>query len=218
MPAEILTYPGADALAVLERAGTAIREGRVIAFPTETVYGFAARADSNDAVRLLAAVKGRDAGKPFQHLFARVEDAARYGGPLSPIARALAEEFWPGPLTLVLPTTGDATIGMRVPDHPVARAVISFGGVPLAGTSANLAGGPPALTAEAIREEFGDQLALIVDGPPPPRGAASTVVEVRDGAFSILRQGCISREQLESAITHCARRDDPSGTDPGDGA
>ena len=210
MAAEILTYPGADALAVLERAGATIREGRVIAFPTETVYGFAARADDNDAVRLLAAVKGRDAGKPFQHLFACVEDAARYGGPFSPLAGALAEAFWPGPLTLVLPTTGGATIGMRVPDHPVARAVISFGSVPLAGTSANLAGRPPALTAEAIREEFGDRLALIIDGPPPPRGAASTVVEVRDGACNILRQGSLSKERIESAIAPFAPPGEPA--------
>lgn len=204
MPAEILTYPGADAVAVLERAGAAIREGRVIAFPTETVYGLAARADDDDAVTLLAAVKGRGAGKPFQHLFARGEDAARYGGPFSPLARALAEAFWPGPLTLVIPTADGATIGMRVPDHPVARAVISCGSVPLAGTSANLAGRPPALTAEAIREEFGDRLALVIDGPPPPRGVASTVVEVRDGACNILRLGGIARTQIESVVGRCA--------------
>jgi len=210
MPAEILTYPGANAVAVLERAGAAIREGQVIAFPTETVYGLAARADDDDAVTLLAAVKGRDAGKPFQHLFARSEDAARYGGPFSPLARTLAEAFWPGPLTLVIPTADGATIGMRVPDHPVARAIISCGSVPLAGTSANLADHPPVLSAEAIREEFGDRLALIIDGAPAPDGVASTVVEVRDGACNILRPGGIARTQIESAIAHYAPPEGPA--------
>jgi len=200
MPAELLTIYAADEEAAVTRAAMALREGRVIALPTETVYGLAVRADDAEAMARLAAIKGRDANKPFQRLLARVSDAGRYNVALEGPARILAAKLWPGPLTLIVPAAGGGTIGLRVPDHPAAQAILAAADVAVAGTSANLAGGSPCLTAAEVVAQFGEVLALIVDAPPPPRGMVSTVVEVRGGQWRIVREGALSRAEIENAL------------------
>lgn len=210
LPAELLTILSPDEEAVVARVAGSIRDGRVVALPTETVYGLAARADVPEVLARLAAVKGRADDKPFQRLLARVDDVACFAAPLGGAARILAAKFWPGPLTLVVPALVASgrpeekepceMVGLRVPDHPVTQAILAAASVPVAATSANLAGEPPCLTAAEVMARLGGSVAMVVDAPPPPRGVASTVVEVRGDQWRILREGLLTRAEIEEAL------------------
>jgi L-threonylcarbamoyladenylate synthase len=184
--------------------------GGLVAMPTDTVYGVGVALSAQDGLPRLFAAKDRPLDKAIVLLVADIEQAASVGV-LSPAARILAERFWPGGLTLVLPqcpdaglpavlTGGAATIGVRVPDHDCPRAIASILG-PLPVTSANLSGGPDARDAAAVLAQLGDRISLVLDGGAPRGGTPSTVVDCSGDEPRILRAGAISAEDIEAALS-----------------
>lgn len=193
--------------AAVEAAAAAVRRGELVVIPTDTVYGIAADAFSHDAVRALLDAKGRGREMPPPVLVSAVTtlDALAVGIP--EWARALVEEFWPGPLTLVLHQQtslmwdlGDTrgTVAVRMPDDRLALAVLERTG-PLAVSSANLTGRPAAVEADAAEQMLGDAVAVVVDGGPSRGGEASTIVDAT-GDGRVLRRGAISLEQLNAVV------------------
>jgi len=180
-----------------------------VALPTETVYGLAANAEDGLAVRRIFAVKGRPSSHP---LIVHLADAAAWPGWASafpPEAKALAEAFWPGPLTLVLPrgpraldavTGGQDTVALRVPSHPLALEVLRAFGGGVAAPSANRFGGVSPTTAEHVRRDLGEEVALVLDGGPCTVGVESTIVDVSGEAPALLRPGGVSREAVEKVL------------------
>jgi len=201
-----MTQPGNDPAAV-GRAVASLRAGRLALFPTETVYGVGADLFNEAGVDLLYRIKRRPRSRP---LLAHVDDAtmARELVSVWPArAAALAERFWPGPLTLILPraertpmivTAGGPTLGLRCPDHPVVRALIGALGGPIAGTSANEHGEPPASSLDEARRWFPADTVEAVDGPPAPAGTPSTVLLLGEdpGSDRLLRAGPITARML----------------------
>lgn len=183
----------------LARAAELLRAGRIVAFPTETVYGLGARADDPDAVAELRRVKQRPRGKPFSLLIADPEDAERWGV-FAARARAVAEKFWPGPMTLVVPDGQGGTVGLRCPDHHVARELVRRVGSALAAPSANLSGNPPARTGREALADFRGRIAAVLDGGETPGGRASTVVSLCGDKLKILRPGPVTEQQLRAAL------------------
>lgn len=174
----------------------ALRAGRVVAIPTDTVYGLAVDPAAPGATARLFALKGRPADVPVAVLVSDAEQAARLADPVPASARDLMRDHWPGPLTLVLPRrTGvdldlghpPTTVGIRCPDEPLVRRIAAAVG-PLATTSANRHGEPTPPTAAEVAALFGDGVAVVVDGGPRP-GAASTVVDCTGPEPVVLRQG-----------------------------
>lgn len=189
-------------------AAEALQTGQLIGMPTETVYGLAANALNADAVRATFAAKGRPADNPLIVHLASVEDVSSVALEVPDIARRLAAEFWPGPLTLVLPkrpevpdvTTGGLdSVALRVPGHPVARELIRVAGVPVSAPSANPFMGLSPTRAADLDPAILEHVALVLDGGPCEVGLESTVVDVRDGV-RLLRPGHVSREMLENLL------------------
>jgi L-threonylcarbamoyladenylate synthase len=216
--------------AAIAQAVRLLAAGRLVAFPTETVYGLGADADNVDAVRAIFAAKGRPADHPvIVHVTgAEAIDAWASGAPES--ARQLAQAFWPGPLTLVLPrsarahdalTGAQASVGLRCPAHPWARALLAEfsalrgdASAALAAPSANSFGRISPTTAEHVRADLGQKPAgrvdLILDGGPCPVGIESTIVDLSGAAPRLLRHGAITRRQVEETIG-CAVPDAGAG-------
>jgi L-threonylcarbamoyladenylate synthase len=198
----------ADADAI-ERAVALLRAGEVVAFPTETVYGLGADARNPAAVRRIYALKGRPAGHPLiVHLAAAdALDAWARADAVPAAARRLAAHFWPGPLTLVLPrapgvpdevTGGQDTVGLRVPSHPVAHALLAAFGGGIAAPSANRYGRVSPTRAAHVRDEFGDAVPLVLDGGDCELGLESTIVGCLGGELLLLRPGGITHAALEA--------------------
>lgn len=189
----------------LAQASQLLRDGRLVAFPTETVYGLGARADRDEAVAGIFAAKGRPS---FDPLIVHVPDleAAREWAVFDERALALAQACWPGPLTLILPrrpgvsdlvTSGLPSVGIRVPDHPLALALLRACALPVAAPSANPFGYVSPTVADHVRTGLGDRVDLILDGGPCRVGVESTIVSLVDGEARLLRPGGIPREVLE---------------------
>ena len=198
-----------DSPAVRAEAVTLLRAGRIVAIPTDTVYGIAADIALPDAIERLFAAKARPPERAVAVLLA---DAAQAGklGIVGPAAACLAERFWPGGLTLVLPVRAEArlpralaagtpTIGVRVPDHPAPRAIAAIL-CPLPTTSANRSGEADARDAAEIAARLGDAIALVVDGGPIHGGPASTVVDCSGELAVIRRVGAIPAAELAAAL------------------
>ena len=195
--------------ALIAEAGALIRAGQLVAFPTETVYGLGADATNEAAVLAVFAAKERALNDP---LIVHLADATELGGvagPLSETAALLAKAFWPGPLTLVLPrgrripaavSAGLDSVAVRVPAHPVARALIKAAGVPIAAPSANRFMRTSATTAGHVLEDLDGRVAMILDGGPATAGVESTVVLAADGRVRILREGAITAEAIERVL------------------
>jgi L-threonylcarbamoyladenylate synthase len=197
----------ADSAAIAE-AARLLRAGQVVAMPTETVYGLAADATDAQACARIFEVKQRPS---FDPLIVHVLDLEAAGALASihTLVPALAKAFWPGPLTLVLPktaavpdivTSGLATVAIRVPAHPVARALLEAVGRPLAAPSANLFGCLSPTTAEHVEEQLGDLIPLILDGGPCEVGVESSIVDLSGEEPRLLRAGGISKEDLEAVL------------------
>ncbi len=195
--------------AVIAEAAAIIRAGGLVAFPTETVYGLGADALDQRAVARIFAAKGRPA---FNPVIVHIADAAQLATVVRrvpPIARDLAAAFWPGPLTLVLPrranipdavTAGLDAVGIRIPAHPVARALIEQSGVPIAAPSANAYTRVSPTTAAHVLAQLGDAVDVILDGGPCIVGIESTVLDVTGPVPLLLRLGGISRAALEAVV------------------
>ncbi|WPB74730.1 L-threonylcarbamoyladenylate synthase [Archangium violaceum] len=186
-----------------------LRRGGVIALPTETVYGLAANCEDELAVRRVFAIKGRPATHPLIVHVARASELPSWARHVPEEAWRLAEAFWPGPLTLVLPRTaratdavtgGQDTVALRVPNHPVALAVLDALGGGVAAPSANRFGRVSPTTAEHVRADLGDEVDLILDGGPCTVGVESTIVDLSGKEPVVLRPGGLAVEELERVL------------------
>ena len=184
-----------------------LQRGGVVAFPTDTVYGLGAAAFNSGAVERVYEVKKRPRHLPLPVLIGDMEQLALLAEPLSELALFLAQRFWPGGLTLVLPQVsglpaylGGAGVAVRLPAHPVCLALIKGLSSPVTGTSANISGHPSALTADEVREQLGGEVDLIIDGGRCPGGVESTVVDLTGEKPAILRRGIISRKEINRAV------------------
>ena len=186
----------ADAPGAVEEAATALANGELVAFPTDTVYGLAA---GHDHLRKLYIAKDRPKDKRIPILLSdagNLETSAM----VTPAARALAARFWPGPLTLVLVAPRRGTIAFRVPDNDIARRLIAASGGGLPVTSANRSGEPEARTAQEVQAQLDGRVAIILDGGVASIGTASTIVDCTKEPLTVLREGAISRAQIEEAL------------------
>jgi len=195
----------------IARAAALLRAGRLVAVPTETVYGLAARADREDAVAAIYRAKGRPDFNPLIVHLASLEQA-RALARFDDRAEMLAEKYWPGPLTLVLPsrpespvvpavTAGLATIALRMPDHPVMQRLLGEVGIPLAAPSANRSGDVSPTAAGHVARSLGQAVDAVVDGGPCRRGIESTIVALReDGSWQLLRPGPIPEAELAGLL------------------
>lgn len=187
----------------LNRAVELLRSGAAVAFPTDTVYGLGADASNPAALANLYEIKGRPPNKPFALLVPSVTAAEQTAGGFSRAARKLARLYWPGPLTLVVPRRGaqEAGVGLRLPEHPLARALPARAGFPLATPSANRSGSRDPVTAADVLAELEGRIPLILDGGAAWGGKASTVVQVEDsGTVKVLRAGPIAEAELQAAV------------------
>ncbi len=181
----------------IERAVARLRQGAVIAFPTDTLYAVAARAGDAEAVARLYAIKARPTSQPLV-LLVRGEGDFGELARLSAEARGLIRRFWPGPLTLVMPSLSQAggTIAGRAPDHPVALGLLEALGEPLASSSANRAGEPPPSDADSVLRGLGGDLDVVLDGGPCRLGQPSTILDLSGSQPKILRSGAIADAEL----------------------
>ena len=203
-----------DARDVVHRAVQAVAEGRLVAFPTETVYGLAARALDWQAVGRLVEIKGRKRGHPLTLAIKSAEEARDYAPDMSPLAQRLARRCWPGPVTLVVQNShpeslvkqlppsvrevvlADEAVGLRVPGHQIILDVLRMLSGPLALTSANRTGEPEAKTAQEVVASLGDDVELVLDDGPSRFGQPSSVVRVTGKQYEILRDGAVPQKTL----------------------
>lgn len=193
----------------VELAGQLLREGQVVAIPTETVYGLAASSLNGEAVKKIFLAKGRPQDNPLISHIADLSMMEMVVRDVPPAAYKLAETFWPGPLTMILRRSskvadevcaGLETASVRMPSHPVAQAVIRAAGVPLAAPSANLSGSPSPTTARDVLADMDGKIPLILDGGDCQVGVESTVISLAGDEPVLLRPGYITLEQLEQAL------------------
>lgn len=215
--------PRAPDLAALADAAAVLRAGGLVAFPTETVYGLGANALDPAAVRGIYAAKGRPPGNPLIVHVAGPEMLGRVVAEWPPMAQTLADRFWPGPLTLVLPraagvpdevTGGGTTVGVRMPAHPVALGLIRAAGVPVAAPSANRSTELSPTRAGHVLAGLGERVDLILDGGPTPDGIESTVLDLTTDPPTLLRPGPISLASLVKLIGPVRRRPEGPAAGP----
>ncbi len=190
---------------VPRRAIDALREGRVVAFPTDTVYGVGCRIDEDRAVRRIFALKSRPLTDPLPILLADAKQLDEVASRVSEAARKLIERFWPGPLTIVVARSprvpalvagGGDTVAVRLPNHRVPRALVRAVGIPIVGTSANSHGALAPLTAQQVVFDLGDQIDLVLDEGRTPLGVESTVVDVTGPSLRVVREGAIPAAEV----------------------
>lgn len=192
----------------LRAAAEQLRLGKLVAIPTETVYGLGANALDEDAVASIFKAKGRPTDNPLIVHIADVNEMENYAEP-NEWAYLLAERFWPGPLTMILPkkaiipdivSAGLNSVALRFPAHPIARKLIQYSGCPIAAPSANVSGKPSGTTAQHVLHDFKDRIAGVVDGGPCSCGLESTVVSLLGDRPVLLRPGFITPEQIRQVI------------------
>lgn len=195
-------------------AAQKLKQNEVVAFPTETVYGLGGNAKSDEAVLKIFEAKGRPGDNPLIIHIAKREQIHSFVKEIPNQAVALMDAFWPGPLTIILEkkdgvlsenaTAGLSTVAVRMPDHPVALALIEASGLPLAAPSANLSGKPSPTTADHVADDLTGRIAGIVDGGATGVGLESTVVDCTGEIPAILRPGGVTKEQLEEVVGEVA--------------
>jgi tRNA threonylcarbamoyl adenosine modification protein (Sua5/YciO/YrdC/YwlC family) len=216
MPPVVIDVRAADDVRdVVHRAVQAVAEGKLVVFPTETVYGVAARALDGEAVDRLLKVKGRKANQPLTLAIKSAEEARDYAPDLSPLAERLARRCWPGPVTLVVDNSHPEslikqlpgsvqqavspkeTVGLRVPGHQIILDVLRMVAGPIALTSANRSGQPDAVTAAEAIEALGDDVALVLDDGRSRFGQPSSVIQVKGDQFQVLREGVVPEKTIQ---------------------
>ena len=209
---EVRIVPESDS-ASGDEAVRVLRDGGLVCYPTDTVYGIGAAAGDDAAVRRLFAVKGRSPDKPLPLLLANVSDAARVAE-VTPLAKALAGWFWPGALTIVmrkavsyrsLALAGGDTVALRVPDHGLVRSMVRALGEPITGTSANRTGTRAPISAAEVAFQMGEMVELIFDGGQSRTRLESTVIDITRDKPEIVREGAVSRGEVEKALGRVVR-------------
>jgi len=202
-------YLSAEEQGTAQIAAELIRSGELVAIPTETVYGLGANGLDESAVVKIFEAKGRPQDNPLILHVAQSRDIEKFCHSIPQAAYALAEAFWPGPLTMVLPardivpkrtTAGLSTVAVRCPDNEVTRRIIRLSGVPIAAPSANISGKPSTTTAQHVRHDHDGRIAAVVDGGPCRVGVESTIVDLTEERPRLLRPGGISPEQLLAVL------------------
>ena len=196
-----------DAPDVIQYAFEILKKGGLVALPTDTVYGIGALAFDGKAVESIYNAKERPVEKAIPILIAEIMDLNKVASKISYTTRRLASRFWPGPLTCIVPkkptlpaaVSATDTVGVRIPDHAVARILLRLTG-PMAVTSANISGGQSPLTAEEVHAQLNGRIPLIIDGGRTSGGIPSTVVDCSTNELKILREGPISAEDLLSSL------------------
>jgi len=190
----------------IERGVDILKQGGVIAFPTETIYGLGVSIAIPAAADRIYRIKGRAQTKALSLVLSRVSQVDDVALNFPDLARRLADNFWPGPLTLVVfksklvpdtITSGGHTVAIRVSPHPVAVAIVDKLGIPITGTSANRSGKPSPVTADQVRDQLGDTVDYIIDGGQCPGGIESTIIDVTKDIPVILREGAIKRDVIK---------------------
>lgn len=197
----------ADASEAITQALEVLQRGGLVAFPTDTVYGVGSLVFDGQAVESIYAAKDRPVEKAIPVLIADAADMEKVGTIIPAVAHQLAARFWPGPLTCIIPkqptlpeaVSATDTVGVRIPDHAVARALLRAAG-PMAVTSANLSGQPSPSTAEEVFAQLGGRIDLILDGGKTPGGVPSTLVDCTAAELKILREGPISLAEIRSRL------------------
>ena len=193
----------------INRAAELLRQGGLVAFPTETYYGLAVDPFNDAALKKLFRVKKRSLVKPILVLISRRSQLNVLSAAVPAAAACLMDRFWPGPLTIVLParstispllTGGTATVGVRHSSHPVALSLVESVGGPVTATSANRSGGLPAVSAEDVRQIFGSETDMILDGGETPGQLGSTLVGFEGGEVRCIREGCIPFSRIIDAL------------------
>lgn len=206
----------------IQKAAQILLSGGLVAFPTETVYGLGANALDPAAVRKIFVLKGRPASSPLIVHVSSIEQARELAAEWPPEAERLAQQYWPGPLTLVVPkkvqipdevTAGLPTVGLRIPRHPVALALLREAGIPIAAPSANRFTQLSPTTAQHVREAFGDETPFLLDGGPCEVGLESTVIAVTSDGLEVLRPGMAFVET--EAVGNPAETEDGAHRSPG---
>ncbi|WP_117169084.1 L-threonylcarbamoyladenylate synthase [Paraliobacillus sediminis] len=206
----------------INQAANLLKQQEVIAFPTETVYGLGADATSSQAVSNIFAAKGRPSDNPLIVHLASSEQIGQYVTTITPIAKKLIDAFMPGPLTIILASNGKIaanvtagldTIGIRIPDHPIARALLKEANLPIAAPSANTSGKPSPTSAVHVYNDLNGKIAGIIDGGPTGVGLESTVVDCTTEVPVVLRPGGVTQEQLEEVtgtlvLDHSIKKED----------
>ena len=186
-----------------------LSSGGVVGIPTDTLYGLAANLFDETALDRIYQIKGRPQKLALPVLISNTDQLEMVSDEISKISLKLARQFWPGPLTLVLPkkdtvsyiaTGGLNTIAVRIPNHRVPLAIIEELGFPITGTSANLSGNPDLMPLESVERELGDHLDCLLKCGPPPLGMASTVVDVSSSEITILRDGVIKQSEIFACL------------------
>jgi len=194
---------------VIEKAVGYLKEGQVIAYPTETIYGLGADVQDRKAVKRIYDLKARDYGLPISILVSDLKMMRDVASEVPDRALPLMRKFWPGPLTILLPAsqiipkdliTNTGKVGIRISSHPVAAAVVEGFAKPITTTSANLSGFPPSLSVKHIQKYFGDKLPCIIDGGEVEPSRGSTVVDIGDETMRIIRDGAIPADEVISCF------------------
>ena len=198
-----------DSAEVIQTAAKILREGGLVAFPTETVYGLGGNGLDNSACEKIYIAKGRPSDNPLILHISEFEELQPIVREISPAAKALMDAFWPGPLTMVFPksdivpekaTGGLDTVAVRFPNHPVARAIIHAAGLPIAAPSANSSGKPSPTRASHVEFDLNGKIDMIVDGGAAEWGLESTIVDVSGEVPMILRPGAVTKEMMEEVV------------------
>ncbi len=191
---------------IILKAKEILKEGGLVAFPTETVYGLASRADNKKAVEKIFLIKGRDFNKPLTLFISSLKDLNLLVKKVPPWAEKIIEHFWPGPLTLVFEkseevpsfvTRGKKTVGIRYPDHPFCFALTSYCPFFLAVTSANISSRKSPFSAQGVEKEIGNKIDLLIDGGKTSLKVESTVLDLTQYPPLVLREGALSVEEIE---------------------
>ena len=193
---------------LIREAAGILRRGGLVAFPTETVYGLGASLEDPQTIQELYQVKQRPFEKQVTVHIGDRETVQKNGVQVSPEACTLMGRFWPGPLTLVLARPDGSTVGFRMPDHPVALALLKEAAVPVVAPSANLSGHPAPKTAEEVLRDLADRIDLVLDAGPTPRGVESTVLDLSCRPPKILREGAIGSEIRHWLEEHASKEKD----------
>lgn len=201
MTAKILNLKNPDTYTEnIKLAANALLSGKIVAFPTETVYGLGVCADNDIAIDNLYSVKQRSKDKKLSIMISESEEVSKYVKHVPLIAEKLIGAFWPGPLTIILDLDDNSTVGLRNPDNRVIRDLINEVAVPIASTSANISGGSPAIDAQQVISNFSDKIDVVLDGGPAEAGNPSTVVKIWDDTYKIIRHGVIGKERLSRCL------------------
>jgi L-threonylcarbamoyladenylate synthase len=197
----------------LRRVAACLREGKTIAFPTETFYALGVSAYHEPAIQKVFAIKGRMFDKPLPLIIHGESMLEEIAAQIPECARSLMRAFWPGPLTLIfkasekippLLTASTGTVAVRDSSHPLARQLVMDARLPVTATSANVSGGSSCYSAGEVEHQIGDRVDMIIDGGPTPGGLPSTIVDLTVSPPRIVREGAISTQRLQSFLVTCA--------------